>query len=230
METKQDKIKLPIGIKIDNDWLYTNLAALFDREDFILDVVKFRAELGLKSPISLNDRSKWISKEIGKAFGVTFPNNSFDNLDSGGKVYSRPETKFTKTINDLCSKYQKPPYFWIPIMNAVLCNKHSSAIPLPLAHANLTLEWNRSTKPEMSIVLYPGTTLKDVEKVYYEQIPKITKEYIQLVLKGKFKIFDTRGNIRRDREWYWLWKHGMGHTGISKKYKYITKQGVYQAI
>ena len=73
--------------------------------------------------------------------------------------------------------------------------------------------------------------MKEIENVLKdESFYRLVEEYKTAVLKN-FVEHDTRPNIRRDREWYWLHKAGKTNPEIKEMYEpTIDIQGIFNAI
>ena len=217
-----------INIEADSDWLYTNLAALFDNPSFMEDVRLARDGLGLKELVPFEQLSNWSSKEFAKHADE----NKAEHLggDKNHPFFHLSPTK-TETISDmLCKKYGKPPLYDQSIREAILCGG-TKVSGKTTAYPRIIYPQEKLEDVELAIIITPETRLKEIENVLKdESFYRLVEEYKTAVLKN-FVEHDTRPNIRRDREWYWLHKAGKTNPEIKEMYEpTIDIQGIFNAI
>jgi len=69
----------------------------------------------------------------------------------------------------------------------------------------------------MAIVISPETQLKEVVKVFREEVSYLRMEYEAGYLKAKQLTPDQISNVRRDRRWYWMHEQDMSYKVIFNK-------------
>lgn len=209
-----------IELNIESDWWYTNIVALFDREDFLRDITIARINLGMEKP------DPWEYKEHFWLAGLAIDNGYITSNEYN------VEGKRSAVVNELILKYKKPVHFWLPIYDAVVFGRYDQEqFQEATARLSILHQGEVITEPKMVITISPMTKITEIEKLFKERLPDVLKLYKREVVRGNQTVFDTHQNIRRDREWYWLHKEGKSYNDIVKlTNNTISKQGVVEAI
>lgn len=250
----------PIKIQIEDDRRFADVAFLLDRDDFLKDVVKIRKSSGLA--VQIYDSSKqWTDDRWNTPLEARLKHseatqdlenqlqdmNYMFDLPIEGKIavldaYRKadrmlPENAFTQDIKAIRKKYKKAPNFDRIIAQAVLYGEVRDE-----DYITCELEIDRpevdivdyDKEARVVVVLYPFVKSDDIEKIVREKAEKVLNEYQDQWLGGTLVNHDTRGNIKRDRKWYWMSKAGTGYGKISQQVKTegisITWEGVREAL
>jgi len=234
------KIK-PIEIKIKDNWRFCLIAWLVDRKDFLQDIQTARKQLGIDTLVDHKNANKWFKNEYQK---YNDPKQVADPL-SGGYRYVFPTTKSEKIAKKLLKKYHKSPLYFEAVRSAIVTGKITDqefsrtafCQILPSDYQMIDTEHNINytvdhDQPVMTIVISPETTLKEVTRIFKEEVPYLRNEYLASYLKARQLTPDVIGNIKRDREWYWLHEQGMSYKNIfDKRDVYMDdRDGVVKAI
>ncbi len=225
----------PVDIGISNPKRFADVAFLVDRDDFLADILKLRKKfskyhtLPLKSPphkknwftfpwrVSMAQMEKY-SKAVKPLEKIAFDLNQTSEMDIKEKEaflksYEKaerllPQNDFRFSILDIRKKYKRPPNSDRIIAHAALYNKIADedyvTSEASIKHPELEFP-QYFDDPQIIITVYPGFDKDDIEGLLKNKVYRLMeenqKEYITI---DAFKL-DVRGNIKRDRKWYW-WK------------------------
>jgi len=219
-----------VEITISDNRRYTQVALLVDRDDFLLDLEEIRADLKITSfPYILSTYLHPEANNIACAYR--------DNLMTISGVYTglgdicfdyhlalgEMDQKIAMAglfAERIVKKFRLDRAFILVVISAILNNKISdydllSTYSLTLdktSAGKIAQDLEEGVVPDgniQTIVVNRESTDEDVKRVY-----KYIKEKIFAKDNKLIKFYDPRGNIRRDREWYWLNKLGMGYKKI----------------
>ena len=146
---------------------------------------------------------------------------------------------FRFQVIGLREKYKRPPNFDRIIGNAILFNEvaNEDYVTCEIGIESPNVEsLPYFDDPRMVITFYPLVSEDDIRKIFLEKGEELIEQYERGFLGGHIINFDTMGNIKRDREWYWLktcqklsWSEL--HREISTNSKeVITQDGVIKAV
>ncbi|HGJ66791.1 TPA: hypothetical protein ENS27_15625 [bacterium] len=228
------KIKIkaePVNIKISDNLRYCLVAWLMDRGDFLDDLQKTRRLLGIdKKLVGYEAVKEWFKTELEDEQQKTPIKKVFDPLSGGGSRFIFPKTESEKLTIKLLEKYHKPPLYFEAIRYAIVSGvvtdkeftKTAFCQILPPDYQMIDMEHDITNfvdhdQPVMVIVISPETQLKEVVKVFREEVPHLRTEYVAGYLKSKQLTPDQISNIRRDRRWYWMHEQGMSYKTIFNK-------------
>lgn len=218
------------GISVKNDWWYTNLAALFDNEEFYNDVISLRSKFDITKPMNLKNRIVWFNEVIRQECDPDLL-AMWQVGDTKEMIYFRPKTTFEKEIDMIRMKYHRPECFFTPIMNAVLCHKHTdNKIDINTANVFIMNTDDHVKEPKLMISITPATTLKELIAIFKNKIPAYKQEYIRVVTKDKLKIIDIKPCIREHRKMYWLYRKYHSYQKVADMLPGVTRQSVINAI
>lgn len=227
---KTDLLDLKIKISCTNDIAYMDCALLLDKPEFLSLLPKLRKKYGITELVPSKDLYKWWGKKNEEDMNV-LDKYLKQNVDPRPQKVSDDPTISTKELDlplflnlfeqetdGVCRKFNRPSYFSSVIQFAIVCGEvgdisyqHTSIEVYP--KSELTPDDN--PLPEVKINITPMTTLKDVQKVFEENMPMIFERNKKL-LNYYYKMKNRKSsNIRRDREWYWRNIRGEGYTKIA---------------
>lgn len=224
--TKKIKIK-PITIKIADNWRYCLVAWLVDRDNFLVDLCSARKELGIDDElIKYTMAQEWLKAEFVKQKEKTPIKKVYDQV-MGEDRYVFPKTKSAELTTKLLTKYHKSPLYFDAVRHAIVTGvvtvkefaKTAFCQVLPSDYQMIDTEHGITNlvghnQPVMAIVISPETQLKEVVRIFREEVMYLRAEYMASYLKEKRMTPDIIGNIKRDRRWYWLNKQGMSYKDI----------------
>ncbi|MFH1971498.1 MAG: hypothetical protein ABIJ05_03905 [Patescibacteria group bacterium] len=205
----------PVTIKITDNWRYCLVAWLMDRDDFLADLQKARKELGINEKlVDYKIAKEWFKAEFEK--------------EKGRFIF--PKTKSEKVTANLLTKYHKSPLFFeavrYAIVTGIVTDKEFARTAfcqvLPPDYQMIDAEHDITNlvdhdQPVMTIVISPETKLKEVARIFKEEVPHLRTEYVASYLRAKQFAPDVISNVKRDRRWYWLHKQGMSYKDIFNK-------------
>lgn len=222
----EDLARLKIDVQTDNDRNFLELSILFDKPEFLEWLPKIRNKYHLKlAPLDKYDEVI----------------NSFDSVDRGRfdmslyedikglKEYAKQNETFLTNLEDndaelyqkletdaviLCYIFSRPPYFLVPVLQALLCGAVDGDYFYPTKYHIVENDWLQTTTgsfqlPQVVISVSPTST--DVE--IKEQV-----RFARYLLKTDKKLsyykprVDKVNKIRAYREWYW--QHLAGKTYV----------------
>lgn len=258
-----DTVKTSVVIDLSDDKKYASVAFLVDRDDFLRDVAKLRKKVGFKQILSYDNLKSWNFYPWRWPGADEYPKGFVDELrgtadmlqnipyldkltykkkiklkDKHDKLIRQdPAQRFFYLIQDLRIKYKRPSNFDQVIAHAVLYGKVTESDYKTVEIGITKPEWDyipyeQDATP--TITFYPLATPQEIETIFRTRSKQILEEY-QANYAGAYMNYDTRGEIRRDREWYWLQKKlGKTYREITEfaatKKIHITQKGVLQAI
>ena len=120
-----------------------------------------------------------------------------------------PGNAFEQDIQAIRDKYHKPPNFDRIIAHAVLYgeirNEDYVTAEIDIDYPEVDIvDYDREPLPIIKI--YPNVSIKDIQVLFQVHVGEVLRKYQEEVLGGKISNYDTKNNIKRDREWYWMWK------------------------
>ena len=210
----------PIDIQVDNPRRFSRIAYLVDRDDFLLHIHKFRKQLGIEKPISIDDLNSWRAKEPFKPSKIT--KNPIRDV-SGVPLYyciqGFPSEEITKF---LLQKYHRWSNYFLVIYYALVCG----VVPDDSLSIEATCQLIRPddyyyqvqqgiTDPSIAIFVTSRTTKKELLLVYKHVLPGVIEQYKKITKTKDTSFPDTISNIKRDRKWYWLHKNGKTYQQIA---------------
>lgn len=232
-------MNLPIKIKIDDVRRYTDVAFLVDQDEFIKDIQELRENKGLKKEMPYDPKKHWALDSIwGVTREQLFkhndavapfedilqnPNEMQDlshkqklNLIKKYKKAQRvlPGNAFEQDVQAIRDKYHKPPNFDRIIAHAVL---YGEVREKDYVTAEVDIDYpevdivDYDKEPQAVIKIYPNISRKDIQEIFQRQVEGVLRRYQEEILGGKIPNYDTKNNIKRDREWYWMWKKEQGN-------------------
>lgn len=196
------KIK-PVTIDIEDKRLFTQVAFLVDRPDFIQKVHEIRKEYKIDAKMQSTNYFKTVSDE------------ELRQLQQRSDIY--------KVAAKIRQKFKYPPYFDDFIVQTILFNRvHAIRQTKTVTHLAKTITTPLS-KPdlsenhlEMAIHITPLSTKKDVLKAF-EETKQVSTEYEHTHQLSKVLDQDTLTNIERDRRWYWRVQKDNGYQKLINK-------------
>ena len=212
-----------IEIDIDDNWKYTQLALLVDRDDFLRDLYKIRQELNLTRLIPPDRLFEYEIAEMKRHDFVKRKYTEVKTITSYRTECLRSES----LVFDLIRKYRRDDAYFRAIYtavitgrtteNTVLTNTASCALIFPeYYYYQVGLGYK---DPQIAILLSPESSRKDVIAAYKEGFQKVLEEYkhrMRMQYRNPILV-DTVSNIKRDREWYWQNKNGKGYMQLAKR-------------
>jgi len=222
------RIKInPVSIEVTDNWRFCLIAWLVDREDFLKDLRDARLVLGIgKKLIDYKATKEWFKTELEKEQQKTPIKKVFDPL-SGESRFIFPKTESERLTIKLLEKYHKSPLYFEAIKYVVVSGvvtdreftRTAFCQVLPPDYQMIDTEHGITNlvdqnQPVMAIVISPETQLKEVVKVFREEVPYLRIEYEAGYLKAKHLTPDQIGNVRRDRRWYWMHEQGKSYKVI----------------
>jgi len=191
-----------LKLQVKDDWKYTLIARLVDREDFIEDILAIRKHLKLKC-IS----RKLFDKEFKSSLEWT------DNLHKILFYVNNVIEKYTKSINyqgvifqAVCTGVIKDediklskPYIW-------LGND---------SYLKKSIIWNLPQETSLFICIDPETDRNKIIKevnAYIRKQKKVNSNFM-------FIFPDVIDNIREARMWYWQVQEGKDYKQLAEKYR-----------
>lgn len=232
----------PIKIQIEDGRRFADVAFLLDRDDFLKDVVKIRKSSGLavqtydsskhwtddrwNTPIEARLKHSEATQELENQLqdlnymldlSIEEKIDVLEKFRKADRIL--PENAFRQDIQRIRKKYKKAPNFDRIIAHAVLYGEVRDEdyitcdIEIDRPEVDI-VDYDREAR--VVVVIYPNVKPIDVAKIIQEKSEKVFKEYQEKWLRGSLVNYDTRGNIKRDRKWYWMNKSGRGYTKISK--------------
>lgn len=227
---KTDLLDLKINITCKNDIAYMDCALLLDKPEFLELLPYMRKKYGISALIPYKDYLKWYTKKIdedSKIIEDFMEKNEdpkpvrvskFDDISTKTLDLPTYTSLFEQETDGICRKFKRPSYFASIIRYAIVCGevgddsyKHTRVEIFP--DSELTPDDN--PLPEVRINITPMTTLRDIKKVFEENVPEIFEQNKKL-LNYYYKMKNRKSaNIRRDREWYWRNIRGEGYTKIA---------------
>jgi len=229
-----------IEIDVDDNWRYTQLALLVDRDDFLRDLYKIRHALHLTKPISPDKLFEYEVDEMKRRDFVKRRRAEVKIIAPYRSDCLRSES----LVFDLVRKYKRSDSYFHAIYAAVITGRiQTKNLPSNTASCELIFpeyyyhQVELGNKdPQIAILLSPESSRKDVVEAYKEGFQKVLEEYRHR-LRAHYRdslFVDTVTNIIRDREWYWLKKQGMSYGQIAnltnKQRRVISTDGVIKAI
>lgn len=225
---------MPIKIKINDERRFTDVAFLVDRDDFLEDLYKLRKEKGLNKEKPYGSEKHWALDSIwGVTRDQLFKHNDavapfedilqnpneMQDLSHEEKIdlikkYKKaqrilPGNAFEQDVQAIRDKYHKPPNFDRIIAHAVLYGEIrdedyvTAEIDIDYPEVDI-VDYDR--EPQPIIKIFPNVSVKDIQELFQNQLGEILRKYQEEILEGKISKYDTKNNIKRDREWYWMWK------------------------
>lgn len=227
-------MNIPIKIKIDDERRFTDVAFLVDRDEFLRDLQELREKKGLKRDMPYDSNKHWALDSIwGVTRDQLFKHNdavapfedilqntnemqvlSHEQKEDLLKKYREaqrtlPGNAFEQDIQAIRDKYHKPPNFDRIIAHAVLYgeirNEDYVTAEIDIDYPEVDIvDYDREPLPIIKI--YPNVSIKDIQVLFQNHVGEVLRKYQEEVLGGKISNYDTKNNIKRDREWYWMWK------------------------
>lgn len=229
-----------IEIDVEDNWRYTQLALLVDRDDFLRDLYKIRQTLHLAKPISSDKLFEYEVNEMKRRDFVKRRSAEVKVIAPYRSDCLRSES----LVFDLVRKYKRSDSYFHAIYAAVITGKiQTENLPTNTASCELIFPeyYYHQVKlgnkdPQIAILLSPESSRNDVIEAYREGFQKVLEEYRHR-MRAQYRnplFVDTISNIKRDREWYWLNKQGMSYGQIAnltnKQRRVISTDGVIKAI
>jgi hypothetical protein len=146
---------------------------------------------------------------------------------------------FRYQVIELRKKYKRPPNFDQIIGAAILFNEvlDNDYVTCEIGIENPDVEsLPYFEESKLIINFYPLTTADEIESVFEQRKQQLINEYERIYIGGSIVDYDTMGNIKRDREWYWLrLKNGLSWSGLHREItahsrEVITQDGVVKAV
>lgn len=227
-------MNIPIKIKINDERRFTDVAFLVDRDDFLRDLQELREKRGLKREMLYDSNKHWAldsiwgvtREQLFKHNDAVAPfedilqnTNETQDLSHEQKVdlmqkYREaqrilPGNAFVQDIQAIRDKYHKSPNFDRIIAHAVLYgeirNEDYVTAEIDIDYPEVDIvDYDREPIPIIKI--YPNVGIRDIQALFQDQVGEVLRKYQEEVLGGKISSYDTKNNIKRDREWYWMWK------------------------
>ncbi len=202
-----DKIDLE---EITDNLKYARMAMLVDKEEFIISIKKTRKLLGLTKPLEYDKAGKWLHRSN--------RNSSLNKMDTSNKETFRNVFRLSQSISGLKEKFHKNVNYTNAIRYAILAGKITDkeftttafCTKYPFSkkfeEAELSAEW-----PMVAIFVNPETKKEEVLSLLNTEVKKLfNKIYNDSKLQKR-----ASGNIKRDRDWYWLHKDGKSYQEIA---------------
>jgi|GEM_PF-3905725 len=213
---------LPIKINIsDNAWLYTKIATLVDRDEFLEAVAISRIALGQDRLVPYEFFHN-PNQENGVVPSLEGAMDYFPGWQPS-KRYPYIEFALHGEMANLCREYEVTKRsFHNVIIFSILCgevgecdyNKENTYFL-----RKLEIEEGRCFSldfAESVIVINPYSTKKEVVKAFSQYL-KLLQHKETHFPKKYCTSHDTVNSIKRDREWYWMNKRGSSAAKILKK-------------
>lgn len=240
----------PIKIEADDDWVYTNLASLFDNPKFIEDLVQSREVLDIKEPVPFNELDAWMSKEYDEH--IKKNPAKFVGGTSEHPIYNIAPTVSERLSEDVCKKYKKPLLFAQSIREAIVCGE-TRVSGKKTAYVRTFSPGEQVDEQLIAIIVDQDTTRDEIYDIYNNELEPLRKrlmfekerpvlisdseekkiqEFVELLKQNrKSNSSKTKPSIREHREWYWAHESGMSYNEIIKKYNLgVERQAVINAV
>jgi hypothetical protein len=245
----------PIDIQIEDDRKYADVAFLVDIEGFLTDIAKVRKAWGLDKKLYPYDPTKpWLEnpqwketeeqldewhkmkgestyeklQDTNYTFRLTLEEKVNLLKEYRKKLRVFPHEAFRQDVQKLRKKYKKASNFDEVITHAIIYGvvPENAYKTVDIGIEEPEIEYIDFEKEEYPrIVFYPYTTIEDLEKIFKEKAKDILEKY-QERLGGKIATYDhERGNIKRDRKWYWM-KKSMSWAKLLKTVQEEDKQTI----
>lgn len=246
-----------IKIEIEDVRRYADVAFLVDREDFLNDLVRLRKRFGFESVRKYDSGKHWAanrwdvnSELLLKHSDAVAPfedklqdtnymsdltiaerNKLYDEYQKASRIL--PENAFFQDIQKLRRKYKKSPNFDRIIAHAVIYGEVRDddyvTCEIGIDYPEIEfVDYDKEAKP--AITFYPLVQMDDIKKLLEEKVEEVLKKYQKEVLDGTLIDYDTRPNIKRDRDWYWKKRSGLSYSAIHKQGENISRDAVIKAI
>lgn len=221
----------PINIQITNDNQFLDVAFLVDRLDFLKEIEQLRNQYRLDKkafPEGTNylwELKNWgITPELEEEFNtkedpiqekLQDTNYTFKLDIEAKEVLTNelrkverilPNLRFKQDVKEIRRKFKKTPVFdkiiSSVVKNGIVTDEDYVTCDMKIDYPEAEwIDFEKETR--IVIVVNPNVKIKDIEKLLEEKGERIFKEYEEKILEGKINEYDTRGNIKRDRSWYW---------------------------
>lgn len=224
----------PIKIKIKDNWKFSLVAYLVDREDFLNDIGKARKKLGLVKVLprkKIEEEFKKVNKEEtlkkykkesreGKEFIVKH------------QIKIIAPTKYDQPTIDLLRKYRKSDNFHYVVKFAMISGEvqendlQDTSPYIFIANPNTPKTEVPTHAPQVAMIINPESNPAEIVK----SLSRFKRNNNKIPINNTWFLPSESENAKRDRKWYWLQKSGKSAEKISGDGKNITAKGVEQAI
>ena len=190
--TSQDKIDLE---EIVDNHRYETVAYIVDKDDFIMEVKKFRESLGLVKTIPYGEVKQWLRRKT-----------SDKAINAEESLTFRQIVRLHIGAHRIRQEFNLGEHFQEIIKYVILAGKvtdnefqDSAFCAIYPFEFEEPLEFTDSV---VAIFLNPETSIREVENLMKNEVKKLFKE-----IGRKNRISKkTSPNIRDARKWYWLKK------------------------
>lgn len=201
-----------VQIKTSNPRKFTSLVTLFDKDEFLEELSLFRKPYDFSKSFYQKDKVDYYLYE--NEIEENFLDTNIDELaDKNLKLMVENAKVLSK---QLAEKYYRTENYEVPIFYALLCNEVNGDefVTIP-KFGILAKEIVHKKIPEMVMVFYPETTLKEVSSDFNKMKKLVAKDYYKTYYADKMPGFDTIKNAERNREIYWMKRAGLSWNEIS---------------
>lgn len=187
----------PIEIDIKDKKLFTQIAFLVDRPDFIKEITAIRKKYSIS---------------------VEFQQQDYFEKASNESLSSLPvlKAKLLPAIAKMRNNYKYPPHFDDVIFQVIMFNRvrsiKSTQVVMHLSTDSKSQKLSEQSL-ELSILLTPLSTKQEVVAAY-EEAKQMREEYESKHSLSKVLDKDTLTNIIRDRKWYLQKLSGMTYKNM----------------
>lgn len=207
---------MKIDINIEDRWKYGEVAFLVDREDFLEDIAVARRLLGIRKLITHTqvEINKWFEEEINQALKAKLNKRGLDLKRK--KKFSFPVTESQKTIDRLLKKYHKPLFYSDILKSAILCGlvtdedfSLTSYVQIidPMEYIERYKRGEFIGYPKIAIIISPETKPDEINELFRTGIQPEMDYFNHNYLNSKRNLPDTMSNIKKVREWYWMYQN-----------------------
>lgn len=219
----------PIEIYCNNLQTYMRLVSVVDQDAFLEDIYRVRGKLGITELYTQEDERQLFDTKNGEQniFLDNFDTNEVPNTRLGkllkGMLDDTGTCKFIQNKYGLDNAWEKV------IINAVFFNSIDE-LDTKIIFNGWSYEEIKDFPARLNDLLHPGEHMIIINNSTTEK--DLLTEFRNYKLRHKIR--DTISNIKRDREWYWLNKSGLGYDKIYKlereKGNHLTEDAVRKAI
>ena len=247
------EIKMKIDIDIEDSRKYAEVAFLVDRDDFLADINVIRKRINLSRlpyvfpTFPYDEANAIVDFYTKRKFTINDVRISLEEFCAKQgllNLYALDKTLGGAVLfaESFARKYGKN-YLYIPVILAAILVGHIQEVDflstqmyvinhkvvqeelllLEKDEEIMTIRVNRESKPEEI-----KHTFDFIQKYYFKTKKTEDDDGLNNVYENvpNGKLADTAGNIKRDREWYWLKKTKWSYQQIKKHYKETQRQTI----
>ena len=224
----------PIKIKIKDNWKFSLVAYLVDREDFLSDIGKTRKKLGLVKIIPRKKIEEELKKVNQRETLKKYKKETRVGKEFMGKHQIKiiASTKYDQPTIDLLRKYRKSDNFHYVVKFAMISGEvqendlQDTSPYIFVANPNTPKTEVPIHAPHVAMIIDPETNPAEIVK----SLSRFKRNNNKIPTNDTWFLPSESENAKRDRKWYWLQKSGKSAEVISVNEKNITVKGVEQAI